>query len=133
MKGGDFFMGKLFYFIITIVAFLGITIADTKAQTVDFEITTNSVWKYDKDMRSSTKNTENKYTAVGWNTSTRLSHKMWFRVIDGSDNVKGSMLFDYVTANAFLTKLELNHSYWLQARRENWWDPITTVTGIWNA
>jgi len=69
--------------------------------------------------------------SVNWQTSNQSSHRMWFRQVNSNQENKGSALLDYKTVKTFASTAEQNHYYWLQARRENIWDPATYVTGVW--
>lgn len=119
--------------LVGVIAFFGVSIAKANAQVVDFNISANYSWGLDM-VHSSLKQNENRYTAIGWNFSNKSSHKMWFRVVDSAERQIGSAgLFNYKTTDAIQSNLSIGQNYWLSARRENVIDPVTTVSGTWNA
>ncbi len=127
-------LGRLF--VVTLILALCVAVPKSKAEPVDFDIsTTYNNWTYDATMRTST-NSANKFSAVNWLYSSRgNTHKMWFRVISvTTEKEVGKMLFSGYMNEAFNTSgLEVDGKAMLQARRENRNDPNTRVTGRWIA
>ena len=120
------------YVSIAVVLFVGIAVSNVNAQTVGFNITTNSGWHYDGSNLSLEMG--NRYTAVNWQTSNQGNHSMWFGVFNTNYIKKGSMLFTSKKSDAFVaTGLSLVEGSLLGAKRENAGDPYTTVGGTWAA
>lgn len=124
------------YLLVALVAFIGIIFTDVSASTMNktpFKITANYSWGTD-NTNGARKLFSSRSSAVQWQTSSKSSsHKMIFRIKDGSGNEYGKSTLSYLTTGSFRTDLTLNGStiYVLSARRENLIDPTTTVSGMW--
>lgn len=117
-------------FFVALAAFI-FSLTNVKAGGYDFDITANYAWGNDSQLRSGTKIDGTSVSTVIWNTSNKSSHRMWFRVLDMNNNVRGSVRIDYLSSGYAVTNNTTGSSYIIQAKRENIIDPITTVTGKW--
>lgn len=128
-------MKKIGFLAILLVVSFGIFIPKASAiDIVSFSFRTNYSWMTNLNNAPSTKEGGNHFSAVNWQNSDQLNHKMWFRVINEAGQQQGEAgLLSYLTTDAFKTSLTSGEKYYLQARRENILDPMTSISGIWAA
>lgn len=128
-------MKKNVFLAILLVVSFGVFIPEASAaDIVSFSFKTNYSWMTNINNAPSTKDSGNHFSAVKWTESDKPNHKMWFRVINNSGQQQGEAgLLAYLTTDAFKTNLTSGEKYYLQARRENFLDPVTTISGVWAA
>lgn len=118
-----------------IVAFVALSMVNINAKALGkFTIETNSVWKSDLSSTASVevKSGANKYSGVNWTYSNKSSHKMIFRICNSSNGKSfGSGTLKYKSQDTFKTSIPEGTKTYIQARRENIIDPVTTVKGTW--
>lgn len=114
-----------------LILFVIISLCITKvsAKEDSFSITSN-VYYYDSS--NVMKKTDKLNTAtVRWYTTSDNNHNEWFRVINSNGEEKGwTFIKGKGNYKIFNVTCQQNYNYWLQARRENIWDPWTTVKGV---
>lgn len=128
-------MKKNIFLVIVFIASFEIFIPKAKAaDIVSFSFRTNYSWMTNINNAPSTKDSGNHFSAVKWTNSDKPNHKMWFRVVNSNGQQQGEAgLLNYLTTDAFKTNLTSGEKYYLQARRENFIDPVTTISGTWAA
>ncbi len=72
---------------------------------------------------------------VNWNGSSASKHYEWFRIVNSDGMVRSDETIFTHLQSRFINERNCvkNYYYYLQARRENFWDPLTTVTGTWES
>lgn len=88
---------------------------------------------FTRDYRVNTKTNTVKKSYVIWKKSNKKNHKQWFRVVDGNGKIKLSMRLSNVSTKAVSGKstTENKKKYYIESKRENLFDPATTVSGTW--
>lgn len=106
------------------------TMKTRAADVTNFNIQTGVSWKSEDD--PSVKESDNLTGYVNWQSSSRSSHKEWFRLVNSNGYLRSyEKLFSYKTnGNLSEIQTEVGYYYYLQAKRENIVDPTTTVEGI---
>lgn len=102
-----------------------------KAGGYSFEITTNSAWGREDGFVFRTKTDSASVSSIVWDASNKTNHKMWFRVLDMNEKVRGAVKINYLSSGYAVTNNTMGASYILEAKRENIIDPMTTVSGRW--
>ena len=98
----------------------------------NFAATTNNVWVQASvgDRVKSWIHAGN--TKVNWKFSSQTNrHNQYFRIVNSNGEERGHALISYLDNTSFESYAEASHYYYLQTRRENSVDPMTTVSGTW--
>lgn len=124
-------------FLVLIFASISLSVNATTVEPANllnksFEGRVDHNWGYVTTESCVRTNTGDAY--VNWKKSSQSTrHNMWFRTVNSNGEARGEGLLEYLSKGGYPTSAEKNHYYWLQSRRENSVDPVTTVSGSWNA
>lgn len=115
---------------LTIIIGLG-TIANVHAATKDFS--GSASFSAGRVSASNTKTNTSYNSVVNWKTSDQGTHKMWFRIRNSNEDLRGSVLIGGTGYGdtTFETDCKNGYYYYLWANREHIFNPTTYVTGTW--
>lgn len=111
-----------------------LSVLPVDAATTGFSITANN--SYGSKSSANVKSDSNKLAYVNWTSSNQSSHNEWFKMVNSSnDDRSGEYKFSYCSSGTFAeySSATYGYYYYLKARRENFWDPSTTVSGKWES
>lgn len=77
------------------------------------------------------KDSNNSATAVRWDYSSVSNINMWFRIVNSNVENRGESLLSYLETKAWTTSASQGYYYWLQAKRENFFDGSSYIYGAW--
>lgn len=123
-------------FITLMICLLCLTVVPSTIFAYFGNFTINSGYTYGDRSTANTKMDTVQTAYVNWNDSNaKKEHYEWFRVINSDGMIRSDETLFTEFQSRFINERNCvkNYYYYLQARRENFWDPLTTVTGTWES